>query len=320
MPIPARVRGIDAIDAVAAEQEWLVSARQCREAGVDHGVIRLLLRRGAWRRVTRGVYDVDPFPGERGSYDRRRRRAAWSGLLAYGPDAVAVGPSALALLGVSGLPVDVAPQVALPAARSLESRDGIRLRMFDDGMTVTRAGRAVVASPWWALAQAVPELDREHAVSVLDSAVHRGVVTVDEVAHAHDLARGRRGVARTHSWWGLADGRSESPLETRVRLDCHDGGVGPDALQVPLVDASGVVRRGDLGWRTRDGRWLVAEADGAEFHGSLQAAYADRARHNELVGGDVAGTLRFTFDDVRVAGRCARTVRRALHALGRRPR
>ena len=88
MPIPAPVRGIDAIDAVAAEQEWLVSARQCREAGVDHGVIRLLLRRGAWRRVTRGVYDVDPFPGERGSYDRRRRRAAWSGLLAYGPDAV----------------------------------------------------------------------------------------------------------------------------------------------------------------------------------------------------------------------------------------
>ena len=233
-------------------------------------------------------------------------------MLAFGPRSIAVGPCALALLGVQGLPERVVPQAALPGGRALESRDGIHLRMFDDGMTLVRYEDRYVATPEWALAQAVPELDRGHAVAVMDSALHRGLVTPEILARAHDHARGRRGVARTHAWWELADGRAESPLETWARLDCVDGGVPPDALQVPLVGASGRSRRGDLGWHLDDGRWVVAEVDGVEFHGVPDAAFADRERHNDLVTADVAAVLRFTWQDVRVPGRTHRTVRRAL--------
>jgi len=190
--------------------------------------------------------------------------------------------------------------------------------MFDDGTTVVRVGDRYVASPEWALAQAVPELDRPWAVSVMDSAIHLGLLSSEGLARAHDHARGRRGVARTHSWWELADGRSESPLETWLRLDCVDGGIPPDGLQVPLVGASGRQRRGDLGWLLDDGRWVVGEADGAEVHDSPDAAFADRERHNDLVTADVAAVLRFTSADVRVPGHAATTVRRALRSAGRR--
>ncbi|OLT53410.1 hypothetical protein BJF88_11605 [Cellulosimicrobium sp. CUA-896] len=302
---------------VAAAQEGLVSTRQCRDGGLTLRVVDRLVRTGAWSRITRGVYDTDPTPGARRPVDRRRRRAAWAALLAFGPSAIAVGPCALALLGVVGLPGRVVPEAALPGGRALESRDGIRLRMFDDGMTVVRVGDRFVASPEWALAQAVPELDREPSVSMMDSALHLGLLDAPALARAHDHARGRRGVARTHAWWELADGRSESPLETWARLDCVDGGVPPDALQVELAGASGARRRADLGWRVDDGRWLVAEVDGAEIHDTPDAAFADRARHNDLVTADVAAVLRFTWHDVRTQGATARAVRRALRACER---
>src|SRR5690606_37367270 len=99
------------------------------------------------------------------------------------------------------------------------------------------------------------------------------------LAHAHDLARGRRGVERTHPWWALSDARAESPNETRVRLDCVDCGVPPDDLQVWIYDAHGrQLGRGDLGWKKRNGRWLIAEVDGAEVHSLVPALYQDRQR------------------------------------------
>ncbi|GED09538.1 hypothetical protein CCE02nite_15370 [Cellulosimicrobium cellulans] len=318
LDMPARTLVPDEALRIASRQESLITTGQCRDAGVSPDVLRRLLRTGSWSHVTRGVHDTEPAPVASRPTDHRRRRAAWAALLAFGPEAIAVGSCALALLGVAGLPARVVPQATLPGARSLESRDGIRLRMFDDGMTVMRVGGRYVAAPEWALAQAVPELDRPWAVSVMDSALHLGLLSSDGLARAHDHARGRRRVARTHSWWELADGRSESPLETWVRLDCVDGGVPPDMLQVPLVGSSGRERRGDLGWRLDDGRWVVAEADGAEFHDTPSAAFADRERHNDLVTADVAALLRLTSSDARVPGRSATTVRRALLAAGRR--
>ncbi|WP_435737190.1 type IV toxin-antitoxin system AbiEi family antitoxin domain-containing protein [Cellulosimicrobium sp. PMB13] len=317
MPTPTRAVPDD-LRVVAARQESLVSTAQCRDAGLGPAVVGRLLRAETWSRITRGVYDTDATPVAQRPHDHRRRRAAWAALLAFGPDAVAVGPCALALLGVTGLPTRVTPQAALPGGRALESRDGVVLRMFDDGMTVVRVGDRYVASPEWALAQAVPELDRGPAVSVMDSSLHLGLLDPAGLDRAHDHARGRRGVARTHAWWELADGRSESPLETWARLDCTDGGVPPDALQVPLVGASGAARRGDLGWRLDDGRWLLAEVDGAEVHDTPVAAFADRERHNDLVTGDVAAVLRFTWHDVTVPGRTHGTVRRALGSAARR--
>jgi hypothetical protein len=148
----------------------------------------------------------------------------------------------------------------------------------------------------------------------MDSALFQQLHDPAGLEHAHALAAGRRGVARTHEWWALADGRAESPNETHVRLDCADCGVGAHDLQVPVWDASGIlIGRGDLGWRKRDGRWLMAEVDGEEVHSAVAALFHDRHRQNLFLANG-ADTLRFTWRDTRVPRHCGSTVARLLAA------
>ncbi|UCN13763.1 hypothetical protein LFM56_12725 [Cellulomonas iranensis] len=268
-------------------------------------------RAGAPDGAVRGgpVVPGEPDRVDRG-HDHRRRRAAWTALLALGPErAVAVGACALALHGVEGLPRTIRPEAALPVVGGRHHRGDARVRRFRTGdVVVVRGARAV--RPELALAQAVCELSREHAVGVLDSAVRRGLVAPD-LACVRALARGRRGAARLARWWELVDGRADSPLETRARLQCVDAGLAPDELQVPVRDADGrVVARGDLGWWTPEGRLVVVEIDGAGPHATPAALYRDRERQNAIVATG-ALLLRFTADDV-AAGRVARTLARHL--------
>ncbi len=300
------------LEAAATTQVGLVSTEQAREAGVRDRLVAALVARRIWRRLTRGVLDTRSGALSAVSWDARRRRAAWAALLAFGPDAVAVGACALALHRVVGLPPTIAPQAALPGGSNRLTRDGLTVRQFDAGLeTVEVEGRRVAAVDW-ALAQAVPELPPPNGLAVLDSVLRLRLSTAPGLGRAHELARGRRGVAATHRLWELADGRSESAPESFGRLDCIDGGVPPDTLQLPL-DESRYPERGDLGWDLGDGRWLVAEVDGKEVHDVPEAAFADRSRQNRLVTTGRFTVLRFTGRDVH--GVMSRTVRRALTTL-----
>lgn len=295
---------------LAASQENLLSSAQCLAHGVTAERSATLVRLGIWTRVTRGVYDVEPKPPSPRSPDAVRRRSVWTALLAYGPESIAVGKGALALHGILGLPLTIPIEAAVPRGMEHRNRGDLRLRQFDNGLeTVEIAGRRV-ANIQWALAQAVPELSRGNAVAVMDSALNLGLIDARGLARAHDLARGRLGVARTHDWWCLADGRAESPLETAGRLDCLDLGIPPDDLQVVIQDRNGrFLGRGDMGWKIDDDRWLIAEMDGREFHESAAALLYDRRRQNDLV--QVADVLRFASEDARL-GVVASTVRRHL--------
>ncbi|QCB92811.1 hypothetical protein [Cellulomonas shaoxiangyii] len=292
--------------ATALRQEGLVSAAQCEAAGVGAERRRALARSGRATPVQRAVLDLAPsivsVAASRADPAARRRRAAWLGLLAVGPRAVAVGPCALALLGVEGLPGDIRPEVALPGASHRRPRGGVVVRSFDHGMPVVRVGSARVAAAPWALAQAVCELDRAHAVAVLDSALQRGLLPggLDPV---DALVRGRRGAAAARPWLRLADGRAQSPLETWARLQCADAGIPPHELQVAVRDLRGrIVARGDLGWWRCDGRLLVVEIDGIGPHTDPTALFADRVRQNAVVATGTADVLRFTARDVARGG------------------
>ncbi len=309
-----RIQVPEGLLALASTRYWLVSVRECEEHGVGEATRARLVADGRWRRVTRGVYDVRGIPATELPWRERHPRAAIGALLAYGPDAVAVGTSALALGGVQGLPAQVRPEVALVGGRSAMHRSGVRLRQFDAGMEVVEVGGWRSVSVTWALAQAVPELDRAYAVSLMDSAQQLGRLDADGLARAHDLARGRRGVERTHRWWELSDGRAESPNETRVRLDCLDCGVPPDDLQVWVYDADDLpVGRGDLGWKKRDGRWLMAEVDGEEVHSNVRALFYDRRRQNLFLEHG-ADTVRFTWQDTLIKRYCGTQIARLLAA------
>ncbi|WP_375165494.1 type IV toxin-antitoxin system AbiEi family antitoxin domain-containing protein [Cellulomonas sp.] len=298
--------------ALARAQADLVSTAQCDAAGVGRGRRGRLVSDGLWQRVVRGVYDVRP-EGSRAPHELRRR-AAWTGLLAYGPGAVAVGACALALHDVAGLPSGTAPEVALPGGRYAPGRDGVRVRRFD--VVGVRVGSALAAPLPVALVQALPELPRDHAVAVLDDVLRRRRLTVAELRAVRAAVVGRRGAARTRGWWDLVDPRAESPLETFARLQCVDGGVPPDELQHVVRGRDGaLVARCDLGWRRRDGSWVLGEVDGREFHDVPAALLHDRRRQNALA---VLGhtVLRFTAADV-ARRRVAPVVRAALTAWTR---
>lgn len=299
-----RTEAPTALLAIAARQAGLVSAGQCDAAGLDRYRRHRMVAAGRASLVTRGVLDLAVALGEQEMAlpegpEARRHRAAFLALLAHGPGAVAVGPCALALLGVQGLPVGIRPEVWLPPGNPRAARAGIVVRCYRTPFPTVAVGGFRVAAPRWALAQALPGLDRDPAVAVLDSAVQRRLVTRTELSDVALLCRNRDGAGRIRSWLGLVDGRSQSPLETRARLQCVDAGVPPDELQVPIRDATRrVVARGDLGWRLTGRRWLVIEIDGVGPHSDPRALFVDRDRQNAILATGDVDMLRFTARDV----------------------
>ena len=249
------------------------------------------------------------------SGDRLVRAWARSAVLTV-PGAVAALGTAAVLHGVQGGPSFDGAQVVVPEGRGTRARDHLephqRVLGADDvvdvrGIRTTSAVRT--------LADLVPRLGRREALAVLDSALAVRAVDAGGLLRARDLAAGRRNSLAVADLWTLADGRAESPLESRTRLCCTDGGVPPDDLQVVVRDEHGhVVGRGDLCFRRRSraGRgWLLLEADGAAVHSDPDALYRDRWRANAMValGHDL---IRCTWRDTCVPHRVPAMVRAAL--------
>lgn len=321
-PLPA------AVHEVARTQEWLIDVHQLRRAGVTPSRITRAVKVSRLIRATRGVYDLittpptarteDPDSSRSDVHEHRRRRAAWLGLLAHGPAAVAVGQTALVLHGVQGLPKNPKVEVTRTDRRHRAARPGVDLRRYGSIRYYTVINDRLIAPVEVALAQAIPELGRKHAVAVLDSALHERLLTPAGLHRAHDLARRRRGVEKTHDWWDLADARAESPAETVARLACLDEGVPPDVLQQVFLEPDGsIAARVDMAWWLGDGRWLICEIDGREAHSLPTPLYRDRERQNPLVS---AGHLvvRYTGSEAW-AGRPGRDIRRVLERAGWRP-
>ncbi|MGC3955847.1 MAG: type IV toxin-antitoxin system AbiEi family antitoxin domain-containing protein [Propionicimonas sp.] len=280
-PPPALPRPLAGI---AVRQEGLVSSQQCRRYGLSGQQASEAVRRGDWRRITRGVFDLSGRVEliERHEIDRQRRRMAVLGALAY-PGAVVTGVAALVLHGVQGAPVVIRPEVTFPDGSPRRAQPAVRLRRLRLSQWLTLGDIALATVPD-ALAQAVPQLERRHGVAMMDSARHQLRLSEAELRAAHDRARFSPGVLRTHPWWDESDPRAESPAETWARLACVDAGIPPDALQLRVLDRSGrLLARVDLAWLLPDGRWLLVEIDGRDEHEAPTALFRDRTRQNSIL-------------------------------------
>ena len=148
-----------------------------------------------------------------------------------------------------------------------------------------------VASPAETILACADDLGIIDLVVLIDSALHLGVVTIEEL---EKLARmHRRGAPRLRQALEYVDGRSESAWETLLRL-LHVCGDVPVEPQHELFDADGLfVARGDL--------WIVGtstfhEYDGAH-HLTKEQQRVDLRRSRRI--GDVGWLRRgYTSDDV----------------------
>lgn len=184
--------------------------------------------------------------------------------------AVAVGGSltcvsALRLIGVfvqrsSGLHVHVAENAA--RLRRTPGNTNVRVHWRAPVETWSR-GRAC-SSLLDALAHAMQCQQPRAAVATLDSALHRGLISRDDLDRLlHALPRRYRVLGR------LVDARAESGPETLMRLLLR--GVARD-VQVQVLIAG--VGRVDL----LVNGWLVIECDSDAHHSGMNAHRVDRAR------------------------------------------
>lgn len=271
---PAQLVGQVFLARRACEQGWLTPDQ---------------VRSSAWRRVLRGVYADAALP------DTHGLRIAAAGLV-LPPSAVVAGRSAAWLLGMHGAASGTSPvEVLVPREHRFGPVTGLLIRQgtVDEadlvdvrGLRRTGALRTACDLARW---EPTPE-----AVVLLDTALARGVVTATDL-RARVAAPGRGpGSRAARGAVELADGRAESPQESRTRV---------------LLAMAGLVLVPQFEVHDDDGRWvarvdlalpelrIAVEYDGA-WHGEAGQLARDRSRLNRLTA---AGwlVLHLTAADLR---------------------
>lgn len=130
------------------------------------------------------------------------------------------------------------------------------------------------------------------SVGILDMALRRRFVTLDELGTWVDEHSRHRGIGRLVDAMGMADARSESPMESRLRALLVTAGLPKPELQESLYDSTGsFLARPDLLYPLER---LVLEYDGGTHRETLAA---DNRRQNRLIEAGYR-LLRFTAGDI----------------------
>lgn len=195
-------------------------------------------------------------------------------------DAVVTDRTAAWLLGapMALAPGDhlVVPRVSMFRPPGLRLRNkltasGERLLAPDD---VTEVGGVRVTVPLRTACDLGRLLHRDQAFAGLDSMMRLAGFTVAELVDRLDRYKGFRGIIQARALAPWADGRSQSPGESILRLrwfDCSDLPRPEPQIEVPGPFGSYFL---DLGL---EGLRYAAEYDGAEWHGPERREH-DRAR------------------------------------------
>jgi very-short-patch-repair endonuclease len=242
---------------------------------------------------------------------------AWNGLQA-GTELVLRAaaqrmPSAYAFSGrtagwIWGL--DVAPcepiVVTIPREVSVRGRAGVRLRrasLLESEVVTHRSFR--VTTPLRTVRDLGSYADLVESVVAVELALRAGLVALSDLASHVEQHPGTKGVKRLRRALRLADARSESPMETRLRLQLLKARLPTPCVQADLRDAAGgFLGRADLYYPDRR---LVIEYDGENHRDRL---VSDLRRQNALVNAGYH-VLRFTAADLRNANAVPDEVRRA---------
>jgi very-short-patch-repair endonuclease len=283
--------------ALAAATDGVLTVQQLAREGLGMRDIHRSRSRGGWTSPVRGILVVpEPADAFRASV-RAATLACPSGIVCRG--------TAARLHELQGLPLwqpSELPTLVLPSDLKRTQRRGLRLHwstvVDDDLEHVDDFPRTRVVRTLADLRR----LPRAALVSLLDSALHQDRCPIADLQAVPALATAL----------ALADGRSESPLETRLRLVLTAAGLAPEELQFVLRSAAGrFLARLDMAW---PGRRPAVEADG-RGHDQPEALYRDRDRQNDIV---LEGwtMLRFTWSDVTQRPAQVVALMRAALALG----
>jgi hypothetical protein len=250
------------------------------------------LRGPAFDRILPDTYV--PATGERPGLRVRSLAAyVWAG-----EGAVLCGYSAAELLGRSCAPPRTPAEVAVPATcpgpRSRREKVRVRRDVLHPREIVDVAGVRVTgpARTAFDLARWSPPIEGVVAIDALA----RGEFAPDLLLTFTVRYAGLRGVRKVVDALSLADARSGSPPETRLRLLLVRSGLPRPAVQHPVLDD----RRHRAVWLdlAYPGHRIGVEYDGGDHFATPEAVRADTQRHTRLAA---AGwrVLRYTAAEMR---------------------
>lgn len=239
-------------------------------------------------------------------------RACAASVFARGK-AVVAGPSAAALHGSKWIPAEHKAELIWHEHRQPYAAILIRADELLTGEVETIDGVAVTTA-----ARTAYDLGRKgtfaNALAMVDSLCNATSLRPGTVALLADNHRGSRGIVQLRQVLEIADGGSESPQESGLRLLIHEVGLPLPETQIKVEGANGrVFARIDMGWK----RWKVAvEYDGEQHWSNAEQRAWDieRTYRLEQLGWKV---IRVSAEQLR-RGRIALVarIRDALRASG----
>lgn len=267
----------EALGEVAAAQHGMFTTQQARRVGIGQDELSTMVRRRRCARLSRGLYVVAESILQ-GDDEAAHLQLAIGGLLLY-PDAALSHESALL---AHDLPVwrprpDRA-HLTRPVAHQVRCEHFV-IEPWVDSVERSPVGPAV--TPDHAVVQVARDRGIVSGVVAADNALHRGLTTEQRLAEVVALAKGWPYASRAESMLALADGRSESVGESRLRVVCVTAGIAVVPQQL-VRDAFGVaIARLDLKIR---GVKVALEFDGRVKYQDRggQALWEEKQREDGL--------------------------------------
>src|SRR4051794_7135015 len=303
-----RVRRRDAsrvhpeLEFAASRRLGVFTAAEARRAGYRPEEISAAVRSGEWRPIRRGVY-VTAARWAAVAEDARMRHllscAAVLAALGAGPVLSHESAARIHRFELAARSDDV---VRLTDVAQWREGRGYRVaRAALPEADVVRESVFAVTSRSRTLVDCAREWSLTDAVVAMDAAIQQGKVTRAQLESAVLAASHWLGIGRAGRALSLADGRAQSPLETRGRLGLLAEGLPLPELQVEIHGERGFIGRVD-GWYEEaavalelDGKIKYLEPRGGRSPADV--AWEEKRREDALRELDVR-VLRLVNDDI----------------------
>jgi hypothetical protein len=233
---------------IAARRLGVFTAAEARSVGYRPDQISLAVRSRQWRAIRRGVYVEKPRWDEVAADARMRHLVECAAVLAVLAPGPVLSHESAARYHELVLPRRVETGVRLTETGEWRTGRGYRISpaALQDG-DVARTNVFGVTTPARTLVDCAREWTLTDAVVAIDAAIHGQKVSRAELQAAVLAASHWVGIGHAGRALNLADGRAESPLETRARLALLAEGLPLPELQVEIHGERGFIGRVD-GW------------------------------------------------------------------------
>lgn len=275
----------DEIDVIFQRGMGVATAAELIDSGVSRDALRQLIKKGAIRTLSRGVYApaalIDSLADSPGNMSLLLARAATK----RNPDLVASHTTAarihgLDVLGGPGLDATGVTLTRHAHRASRSSRGGMTVYVaaLPEGHVTTKRGVPITTVP-----RTVADVARigsfRAGVVAADCALRLGLATNELLGETARECIGWPGSATALRVAEFADGGSDSPLESVARVVFDEHGLDPPFLQYEVSGPFGYIGRVDFCWPVHR---IIAEADGAIKYENPDKARAQLLRDQLL--------------------------------------